>query len=176
PVGGAKSNFQVFVNDEKGQPAGAGIAVSWSAFPANLIEFDAISGLTDATGIAETQVAGRVKGSGTITPVVGGVRGNPVAFHVGENAVMTFTIAPNPANTGDEITVSGTMKDTAGEALIGDNVSFTSDPPGLDFADATTNALGEFESKLIPVVNGDYDITALSTGFNLSKTVGLVIN
>ncbi|MGL5012926.1 MAG: SU10 major capsid protein, partial [Bacteroidales bacterium] len=170
-----RANFQVFVNDEQGAPAGAGIPVSWSAFPTNLLEFTSISGVTDASGIAETTVTGRSKGAGTITPVVGGHRGESIPFYVGINGEMSISANPNPAQVGDEITISGRMFDQRGEFLADDTISFVSDPVGLNFPSDTTSATGTFESKLTPVVNGDYDITATSSDFGVSKTFTLVI-
>ncbi|MGL5014391.1 MAG: SU10 major capsid protein, partial [Bacteroidales bacterium] len=169
------TNFQVFVYDEQGSAAGAGIPVSWSAFPANLVEFASVSGVTDSTGVAETVVTGRIKGAGTITPMIGGRRGEAIAFYIGTNGVMEFNIDPNPATLGAEITFSGEMRDTLGEFLADDVITFTSDPAMLNISPATTSATGTFESKLTPGVNGDYDITATSSDFGVSKTFTLVI-
>lgn len=170
-----KSDFQVFVNDSQGSPAGAGIDVSWSASPSNLIEFDAVSGVTDDVGIASTMVRGLKKGAGMITPFVGGFRGESIPFYVGQGGVMTFTIDPNPAQPGQEITMSGTMLDQKGEFLSDDTISFTFDPPLTGIPSTTTDATGNFEAKFTPLQNGDYEVVATSSGFGVSKQVDLVI-
>lgn len=172
---GKTANFEVFVNDEQGQPAGAGIDVGWSATPGNLLEFTSVSGVTDDQGIASTTVRGLAKGAGTITASVGGHRGQPIPFYVGQNGVMTFNIDPNPAQLGQEITFSGEMRDTAGEGLEGDEITITFNPPLAPIV-TTTGVLGEFSDKFTPLQNGDYVVTATSRDFGVSQSIELSID
>ncbi|MFF1574587.1 Ig-like domain-containing protein [Leifsonia sp. NPDC058292] len=168
-----KHTVTATVNDAAGNPI-QGVAVSFGAPSGTL---SAGSAVTNASGVATTQISSTVAGTVPVTATVNGNTLNPASvdanFIAGapsaEASTVTIDAGPKVANGQDKYTVTATIKDANGNVIPNASVAFTaSTDAALSATSASTDNNGAAKITVTSTKAGAHSIAASVGGLALT--------
>ncbi|MGL5566034.1 MAG: hypothetical protein ACRDC4_09935, partial [Plesiomonas sp.] len=144
-----------------------GAVVSWSATPADVIEFTSVQATTDVQGDAATTVKPLKTGSGVIKTTVGGKVLSEIKFFVNTGAALKIDINPNPGVVGQETWITADLVGEDGFGIEGATLDIKSDPDTGIATQAETSGTGHWEDSFTPLVNDDVEFVIECQKFGL---------